>query len=173
MRIRQWFQLMLPCFRVFLASQFQTLLPHLEGLIPETKRSFLTQFFSHVRHTHVLLTLKYRVRWNVREDFILRNHENAGSQEIFAVLIFTNALHASFSDQLQIKVCSFYFRECRLTRKIHDPPQKIQCIRYCLRSLTLWNMYTKSCLICEPFDWTMSMSSLANWTVGHLTPVGW
>lgn len=33
---------------VFLAKQFEYLLPHLERLVPEDKKHFLTQFFSQV-----------------------------------------------------------------------------------------------------------------------------
>ena len=35
-------------FRVHLSTQFEGLLPYLESMIPESKKSFLTQFVSHV-----------------------------------------------------------------------------------------------------------------------------
>ena len=43
--VQQWFNF---CSRVFLAKQFEQLMPHLEALIPEKKRNFLTQFYSQV-----------------------------------------------------------------------------------------------------------------------------
>ena len=42
--------------RVFLAKQFEYLLPHLENLIPETNRNFLTQFFSQVQLSLLIIT---------------------------------------------------------------------------------------------------------------------
>ena len=48
--IVDWLPFFCAALRVFLASQFETMVPTLEGFIPDGKKSFLTQFVSHVNH---------------------------------------------------------------------------------------------------------------------------
>jgi len=106
---------------VFLASQFEYLMPHFERLIPESKRSFLTQFFSHTVKT--AQELRKPVYCGVAAKALPYDQVLQGMASVKWDIRDIMSQHSAYVDLLVQEFMKFQERLTAINSSVHIPPQ--------------------------------------------------